>query len=195
MSPGVRFWIAVLVSIASAVAAVWAVGQFEFAAVAFVADVPTAAIKVVTSLLILTLLIERSLAIINTTLFGREKRKLEDALRKVKFDFEVDLEAGKDPGDVKGAAWGALKALREIADKEEKLRIVIAVPVAFFLSAAGVRTLSALMMINGVAAESIQGQALLGADIVLTAGLIAGGSNGLAQLLKLINDALKPKSV
>jgi hypothetical protein len=51
------------------------------------------------------------------------------------------------------------------------------------------------MMINGVAAESIQGQALLGADIVLTAGLIAGGSNGLAQLLKLINDALKPKSV
>jgi hypothetical protein len=195
MSPGVRFWIAVLVSIASAVAAVWAVGQFEFAAVAFVADVPTAAIKVVTSLLILTLLIERSLAIINTTLFGREKRKLEDALRKVKFDFEVDLEAGKDPGDVKGAAWGALKALREIADKEEKLRIVIAVPVAFFLSAAGVRTLSALMMVNGVAAESIQGQALLGADIVLTAGLIAGGSNGLAQLLKLINDALKPKSV
>jgi len=195
MSPGVRFWIAVLVSIASAVAAVWAVGQFEFAAVAFVADVPTAAIKVVTSLLILTLLIERSLAIINTTLFGREKRKLEDALRKVKFDFEVDLEAGKDPGDVKGAAWGALKALREIADKEEKLRIVIAVPVAFFLSAVGVRTLSALMMINGVAAESIQGQALLGADIVLTAGLIAGGSNGLAQLLKLINDALKPKSV
>jgi hypothetical protein len=195
MSPGVRFWIAVLVSIASAVAAVWAVGQFEFAAVAFVADVPTAAIKVVTSLLILTLLIERSLAIINTTLFGREKRKLEDALRKVKFDFEVDLEAGKDPGDVKGAAWGALKALREIADKEEKLRIVIAVPVAFFLSAVGVRTLSALMMINGVAAESIQGQALLGADIVLTSGLIAGGSNGLAQLLKLINDALKPKSV
>jgi hypothetical protein len=195
MSPGARFWIAVLVSIASAVAAVWAVGQFEFAAVAFVADVPTAAIKVVTSLLILTLLIERSLAIINTTLFGREKRKLEDALRKVKFDFEVDLEAGKDPGDVKGAAWGALKALREIADKEEKLRIVIAVPVAFFLSAAGVRTLSALMMVNGVAAESIQGQALLGADIVLTAGLIAGGSNGLAQLLKLINDALKPKSV
>jgi len=195
MSPGARFWIAVLVSIASAVAAVWAVGQFEFAAVAFVADVPTAAIKVVTSLLILTLLIERSLAIINTTLFGREKRKLEDALRKVKFDFEVDLEAGKDPGDVKGAAWGALKALREIADKEEKLRIVIAVPVAFFLSAVGVRTLSALMMINGVAAESIQGQALLGADIVLTAGLIAGGSNGLAQLLKLINDALKPKSV
>jgi len=195
MSPGVRFWIAVLVGIASAVAAVWAVGQFKFAAVAFVADVPTAAIKVVTSLLILTLLIERSLAIINTTLFGREKRKLEDALRKVKFDFEVDLEAGKDPGDVKGAAWGALKALREIADKEEKLRIVIAVPVAFFLSAVGVRTLSALMMINGVAAESIQGQALLGADIVLTAGLIAGGSNGLAQLLKLINDALKPKSV
>jgi hypothetical protein len=195
MSPGVRSWIAVLVSIASAVAAVWAVGQFEFAAVAFVADVPTAAIKVVTSLLILTLLIERSLAIINTTLFGREKRKLEDALRKVKFDFEVDLEAGKDPGDVKGAAWGALKALREIADKEEKLRIVIAVPVAFFLSAVGVRTLSALMMINGVAAESIQGQALLGADIVLTAGLIAGGSNGLAQLLKLINDALKPKSL
>lgn len=195
MSPGVRFWIAVLVGIASAVAAVWAVGQFKFAAVAFVADVTTAAIKVVTSLLILTLLIERSLAIINTTLFGREKRKLEDALRKVKFDFEVDLEAGKDPGDVKGAAWGALKALREIADKEEKLRIVIAVPVAFFLSAVGVRTLSALMMINGVAAESIQGQALLGADIVLTAGLIAGGSNGLAQLLKLINDALKPKSV
>ena len=195
MSPGARFWIAVLVSIASAVAAVWAVGQFEFAAVAFVADVPTAAIKVVTSLLILTLLIERSLAIINTTLFGREKRKLEDALRKVKFDFEVDLEAGKDPGDVKGAAWGALKALREIADKEEKLRIVIAVPVAFFLSAVGVRTLSALMMIDGVAAESIQGQALLGADIVLTAGLIAGASNGLAQLLKLINDALKPKSL
>ena len=192
MSPGVRFWIAVLVSIASAVAAVWAVGQFEFAAVAFVADVPTAAIKVVTSLLILTLLIERSLAIINTTLFGREKRKLEDALRKVKFDFEVDLEAGKDPGDVKGAAWGALKALREIADKEEKLRIVIAVPVAFFLSAVGVRTLSALMMINGVAAESIQGQALLGADIVLTASLIAGGSNGLAKLLQIIQDALKP---
>src|SRR5262245_65826736 len=97
MSPGVRFWIAVLVGIASAVAAVWAVGQFKFAAVAFVADVTTAAIKVVTSLLILTLLIERSLAIINTTLFGREKRKLEEAQRKVKFELEVDICAWRNP--------------------------------------------------------------------------------------------------
>lgn len=194
MSTRALFWLAVIVGVASAVSAVWAVWHFEFGALAFVSDVPTAAIKVVTSLVILTLLIERSLAVINAAVFGEEKRKQEDALRKVKFDFEVDLQAGKDPGDVKRDAGCALKALREIADKEEKVRIVIAVPVAFFLSAVGVRTLSALMMIDGVP-EGIQKQALLGADIVLTAGLIAGGSHGLAQLLKLINDALKPKSL
>jgi len=31
-------------------------------------------------------------------------------------------------------------------------------------------------------------------DIVLTAGLIAGGSNGLAELLQLIKQGLKPPS-
>jgi len=83
----------------------------------------------------------------------------------------------------------AFDKLKVIADKEEKVRIVIVIPLALFVSAFGVRTMSALMEIEMVR-DSFQKYVLHAADIVLTASLIAGGSNGIAQFLQIIKDAI-----
>jgi hypothetical protein len=158
--------------------------------VKFADDVPTAAIKALTSLLILTIFIERGLAIINAILHGKDRRQHEHKLRMVSLARQLRV---IDPDSAFKIIEHAFDKLKDIADKEEKVRIFVVIPVALFVSAFGVRTMSALMSIDAVKI-SFQKYVLHAADIVLTASLIAGGSNGIAQLLQLIKDAINPPS-
>jgi len=67
---------------------------------------------------------------------------------------------------------------------------------AALVSAAGARTLSALLMINGAGGlpDGTQKDLAHAVDIILTAGLITGVSNRLALLLQTITNGLKPPS-
>jgi len=157
---------------------------WKFGAVPFVHDVPGAATKVIGSLLVITLFTERSLAAINAAFFGADKKEYEAALRG--HDAGVTL----TPEQIKSARTG----LTEIAIKEEAVRIAFGFCFAVLVSAGGVRTLAALLMIDGDDGmqDGNQKNLMHMVDIALTAGLIAGGSNGLAQLLQIIKDGLKP---
>jgi hypothetical protein len=166
-------------------------GIWKFAAVPFVADVPTAATKVVASLLVVTALTERSLAAINAAVFGKPKKLLEADLRNLELDREHDVVPVED---FQVAANKVRFRLAEIGAEEESIRIAIGFAFAVLVSTAGVRALSALVMFDGANGleNGIQKSLAHIVDILVTAGLIAGGSNGLAELLKIIKEGLKP---
>lgn len=75
--------------------------------------------------------------------------------------------------------------LEEVADdpKREKVRVIVGFIFAVALSVAGMRTLNGLVESPPT---GIQLDAFRVLDIVLTAGLLAGGSNGLAQIIEIL---------
>jgi len=165
-------------------------GIWHFGAVPFVSDVPAAATKLIASLLIITLFTERSLAAINAAAFGKQQKLYESEIRDLEIGLELDpLQQASAQAEAKTYRT----KLAELAGQEEKVRIAVGFAFAVLISAAGVRTLSALVMIDALADGTQKSLAHM-VDIVLTAGLIAGGSNGLAELLQLIKQGLKPPS-
>lgn len=124
------------------------------------------ALSVVTSLFVVALLIERSLAIVNSLIWGEEQRKVE-----------LQLVDGKDKAD-------ARKSLAEVMAKKERLRLLLGFVAALFVSAVGIRTLQGLVELSAPSALFYP------VDVLLTAGLLAGGSNGLAFLIQFLKDMM-----
>jgi hypothetical protein len=168
-------------------------GVWTFSATPFVSDVTGAATKLIASLLIVTLFTERSLAAINAAVFGPVEKMEISRLR----DLEVRIESGAADGP---SLLDQVKVIRdklaEISGKQERVRVVIGFVFAVLISSAGIRTLSALLMVDGAGglADGEQKDFAHAIDIILTAGLIAGGSNGLNQLLQIIRNGMTPPS-
>lgn len=173
-------------------------GFWKWAGATFVSDVPAAAAKLIASLIVITLLIERSIAAINSVIFQPEKKRLETKVRETE-----SLIVRREIPDDKMAAQMTAKiaesreTLATIAGEEDKNRAILGFAFALLVCAAGVRTLSSLLQIDpsgGTAGLSDEFQRYLahGVDVILTAGLIAGGSDGLAKLLQIIKDAMTP---
>jgi hypothetical protein len=166
-------------------------GVWTFSAIPFVSDVTGAATKLIASLLIVTLFTERSLAAINAAVFGPVEKMEISRLR----DLEVRIESGAADGP---SVLDQVKVIRdklaEVSGKQERIRVVIGFIFAVMISSAGIRTLSALLMVDGAGglADGEQKDFVHAIDIVLTAGLIAGGSNGLNQLLQIIRNGMTP---
>jgi hypothetical protein len=136
---------------------------------AFQENMAVAAANTVTALLAVTLFVERAMAVFNAILFGDEHRQAEVKL------------LGADPAE-------GVKELKNVLGKKERLRLFGSFIAAAFISAAGVRTLTGLLVVAKPGGNSF----FLAVDVILTAGLIAGGSNGLAYLLQVIKDMLAP---
>jgi hypothetical protein len=124
----------------------------------------------ITAILAVTLFVERGLAAINAIIFGEPQRAAE-----------IQLSVGAAAG---------VRAMSDVLQMKERVRLLGAFIAGLFISAAGVRTLEGLIQTNGsnVAVNSM----LFPVDIVLTAALIAGGSNGLAFLGQVAKDRLAP---
>lgn len=137
---------------------------------AFHDDMADAAATVVTALLAVTLFVERGMTVINAIIFGGAQRDAEDKIRQA---------------DAKG-----LDELSVVMAYKERMRLFGAFLAGLFVSAAGVRTLEGLF--DPVAIKAAENALLHPVDVVLTAALIAGGSNGLAFLLQLAKDRLAP---
>uniref|UniRef100_UPI002FE20A4D hypothetical protein n=1 Tax=Phenylobacterium sp. TaxID=1871053 RepID=UPI002FE20A4D len=134
-------------------------------------DMPAAGVKVATALFVVALFLERSLAVLNGLLFP-EGPALE---RKV-----------VDPMLSATCQRGAQDELDQVKARKARVRMAAGFVFALAIAAAGTRTLEGLM--EPPAKDLIDQLALFrGADIVLTAGLLAGGSDGLARII----DALK----
>jgi hypothetical protein len=119
------------------------------------------------ALIAVTLLVERGMTVVNAILYGDKQREVELGLAL----------GGKTADD-----------LANLLTAKERVRLLGGFIAALLVSAAGVRTLEGL--INTKVAGHPHNPYLLPVDIVLTAALIAGGSNGLAYLLQIAKDRL-----
>ena len=81
---------------------------------------------------------------------------------------------------------GATATLTSIEAKQDRLRLEFGFLFSLFISAVGVRTLDALLDVGAAGLANHQAGAFLVADILLTAGLIAGGSSGISSIADLI---------
>lgn len=136
-------------------------------------DMLSAGVNAATALFVIALFLERSLAVINALLFGKEKKEAEAEI------------ASAERLATPVALTAAEVRLSHIAAHEERVRVGLGLLTATVVSAAGVRSLTALMSPPTV----ITGQQyalFLVADVLLTAGLLAGGSNGLAALIDIL---------
>lgn len=132
-------------------------------------EMPKAGIEVATSLFVVTLFIERSMAAFNALIFGEKER---EAMLLLLAD------------DARGAG-----RLAEVLEWKERLRLLLSFAAGLFVATAGVRTLAALFDLTKTTNAS---PLLFGVDVILTAGLIAGGSNGLAFLIQALKGVIKP---
>lgn len=136
---------------------------------AFQENMAAAAATTVTALLAVTLFVERAMAVFNAIVFGEEHR-----------DAEAKLLAGN-------VSQGA-EDMKTVLGKKERMRLFGSFIAGAFISAAGVRTLSGLLDVKDPSTNPF----FMPVDVVLTAALIAGGSNGLAFLLQVIKDMMAP---
>lgn len=176
----------------------------------------TEATEVVTGLLVTTLLVERSIAVVNTLIWGEKERNLKRSV----------LTNGAKPQVVPAEE----DKLARLVSLEERVRLILGFAAGLFVSLAGVRTLEGILTIPSAAEETQEAFAILkvwakplldagGAnaeaaktalaaldarlvepgtvqlfhtvDVLLTAGIIAGGSHGLAILLQALKGLVK----
>ncbi len=150
-------------------------------ALAFQPEMANVAGRVLAALVVISLFLERALAVINDMLFGAER---VEAQHKV-------MVAGLAPRtDAAAAVSEALRAVEKVDSARERARLLIGFGAALLVSAAGVRTLAGLTVQQG--APTAQPFFTI-VDIVLTAGLLAGGSNGLAKLIDLLRERTDQK--
>jgi len=137
------------------------------------------AVKVATPLFVVAVFLERALSVLNDLLFGQTSIETRSRLR-------VALLTADAGPDVARAQFD----LDTIDDQKQRVRLALGFVIASLISGAGVRTLAGLVAIFPVvAAGSKVGnqQALLDTmDVILTAGLLAGGSNGIAIIIDLL---------
>jgi len=120
-------------------------------------DMVDAGGKVIARLFVVALILERALAVFNDLLFGQERAAQQNG------------------------APGADASATEVDTARERARLVLGLAAGLLISAAGVRSLGGLT--DATSLDPFQ----TGVDIMLTAGLLAGGSNALAKLIDVLH--------
>jgi hypothetical protein len=136
-------------------------------------NMAAAAATVIGAILVVTLIVERSMATVNAILFGEEERQAELEL----------MQATQAGGDTNPAQ----NKIKKVMDKKARVRLLLGFAVGLLVSASGVRTLEGLLNSAGRVNDL-----LFPVDVVLTAGLIAGGSAALAVLAQVLKDLAAP---
>jgi hypothetical protein len=153
------------------------------AALPLASDVAVAAGKVVASLFAVALLLERALAAFTDLLFGQERSDARQQLAAAHAPPPAGADAAPAP-----ALAPALRALEQIDSKRERARLLMGLAAGFVISAAGIRTIAGLI----VAPPTMTAFQTI-VDICLTAGLLAGGSNGLSKLADVLQEGAKQR--
>jgi hypothetical protein len=177
------------------------------------------------SLLVITVFVERALAVINDIWFGQAREQKEREVQLISQRLSAARASAErmeitrnrmveeiarapealrleppplrmvqsDLDTVKGETQmlaekldAAMKSATEIEAIQDRVRLRLAFLLSVIISAIGVRTLETLLDVASAQPATEQRWALVAADIVLTAGLIAGGSSGINSISELL---------
>jgi hypothetical protein len=151
-------------------------------------DVMSAGTRVVGALFVVTVFVERSTAVLNSIWYG-EARRLAEAHEAL--EMRRWLATMTEPGEPPPAALvAAIDALVRIESQQDRARLIAGFILALFVSAVGARTLEALQILPG-SLSPFQLGLYRATDIILTAGLIAGGSNGIHAIAGLLGSYVR----
>lgn len=173
--------IAIGATLAAVIVAVL-IGREGWNAATYQDDMLEAAGKVAAALFVIALLLERAMAVVNDLLFGEQTVDLTSQARVATLEARADALAE--------AQW-KLDALEE---EKRRVRLAGSFLAAVLVAAAGARTLGGLLLLKdpaGAQLASDQLQLFRTVDIVLTAGLLAGGSNGIAAIIDVIRKRIE----
>ncbi len=127
-------------------------------------------------LYIVALFVERSLEVFIKAWRQGGKSRLEEI-----------VESATEDNDKKEAK----RALEDYRAGTQRRALLVGLTLGLFVSLSGVRLLGPIFEIESVATESFQLALFQFTDIVVTAGLIAGGSATIHELMALIDEFLK----
>lgn len=170
-------WLAPLLGIAAIVLAIL-LGNNGWEGLPYKGDIAVEAAKVAGALFVVALFLERSLAVLLHLIFAEDTVDMISNLRvkAAKADFSSTDKA------VATARW----EIGVLEEKKDRVRLGVGFLAAVLIASAGVRTFTGLLDFTNVIGN--QRVMLDTMDILLTAGLLAGGSNGLAILINVLRD-------
>ena len=126
-------------------------------------------------LYIVALIVERSLEVIIKAWRQADKSHYKERVRLAEDDSRAE----------------AQKELEKYRTGTQKRALIVGLILGIFLSVSGIRFLGAIFYFSDVSGWSFQQGMFQFIDIILTAGLIAGGSATIHELMALIDDFLK----
>ena len=149
-------------------------------------------IGLLTPLFVISLFLERAQEVFIKTWrgMGREKIVLDKNLASRERDLAV---ANKDLLGVQTASAKFDQAEKNLSDYKSQTRRIAflgGTSAGFFIALVGVRVLEPLTDIKLAGANDLQQGLFYGIDIILTAGLLGGGSEGVHKVLTVITDFL-----
>ncbi|MGJ4963383.1 hypothetical protein [Bradyrhizobium sp. HKCCYLRH3061] len=144
----------------------------------------TAGVNVASGLFVIALFMERSLAVLNNLLFSEEQRIADAAVMGA---------------ETEAAFVDAAKLLTVVTTAKERVRLAVGFVFGLLISAAGPRTLEGLLTLDltkmsaNDASKLTEPHLMLfyGVDIILTAGLLAGGSNAINEVIEILRNKAK----
>lgn len=175
---------AVVVLFLSLTIAVIAGGIYQFVGIPYAQDVSGEATKLVAALFVVTVFVERSTAVLASIWFG-ETVRIAEAQEYLARE-ELDRKEGSDEATRVVAKATVARVGAEA--QQDRLKVYAALMIAFFVSAAGVRTLEKLQDLEHMSPVPTATQLGLyhSVDILITAGLIVGGSAGISAITDLL---------
>jgi hypothetical protein len=170
-------WLAPLLGIAAIVLAIL-LGNNSWEGLPYKGVIAVEAAKVAGALFVVALFLERSLAVLLHLIFAEDTVDMMSNLRvkAAKADFNSTDKA------VATSRW----EIGVLEEKKDRVRLGVGFVAAVLIASAGVRTFTGLLDFTDVIGN--QRVLLDTMDILLTAGLLAGGSNGLAILINVLRD-------
>ncbi|WP_263556467.1 hypothetical protein [Paucibacter sp. B2R-40] len=163
-----------------------------FIGIKYKTDILTVGSNLIASLFVVAVFVERSTAVLNSIWFGAALREAETQERLARIAWSHANFGAEFLDKMKPAA----QTLATVEAKRDKAQAWAALFIALGVSAAGLRTLEVLQDVVPASLPVFQLVFYHLIDIVLTAGLIAGGSAGIAAITDLLRkyiDATKAK--
>lgn len=163
------------------VLAYWA-AKSGFAGISYKNDIVTVGSSLIGSLFVVTVFVERSTAVLNSIWFSDALQRAEalEGICRIAW-----CQSNYLNGQLRTDLDKAATALAAVEAERDTAQAISAFFIALFVSAAGVRTLEFLQNLPTPLPQSQLDLYHL-TDIMLTAGLIAGGSAGIAALTDLL---------
>lgn len=198
---GISWAAAVIIGIAVIIAIVTGVtGAGKWPGFRYHDDMLSKGADVATALFVIALFLERSMAVVNGIIFKDEQEQIDTHLAAAAVAADAAATAAAATARVPAlVAQNQKTALvqqqeadqltRKLEARKDRVRLAVGFLVAVLVAAAGARTLSGLLANEAPVGD--QGQLFVIMDILITAGLLAGGSQGLALLINVLKEQAK----